>query len=1113
MRATTKNITSKQPAHQTGKTVGCYLSATEFGQDIREEGGLRTKGQYKASLPGKPLVTVLTVCLNSEATIAQAIQSVFDQDYDNIEYLLVDGLSKDNTVDIIRNHADAIDYYVSAKDSGLYNAMNRGLQLATGEYVVMLNSDDWYTSDAISSLVQATRYSGSRMASALAKYIDPNGQRETVLRSMPFDASVRLRMPLRHETMLVPASVYEEVGEYDESYGIIADLDWTMRAFDLGVSHYEIPRPLLNFRTTGISNVDKESLFAERRRLLAKRFPVLSVDDVNQLGELAKLTPEAVANLAHEYQEERDFVQSLEAFHRDQRLHTKAKKWQRMQIDWHELGRRPDDPLISIILPIYNANATLANCIGSLICQSFDDFEVICIDDASPEDPSEVINTYREADPRITFLRNDTNIGLGATRNRGVRCARGRYVFHVDPDDTVPSDALQLLIQAAEANDADMVKGAFYHEQLLFGQSHGERSRKSLLAEGASVAGTSLKDMPTLLRNTEGHWSYLYRREFALSTPYPVDLKMGQDSIFLVSALIRAERISLIDEVVYNYRANADSAMNTFNFRKYMDALEWRRRAWHLLFDAQLQFIGNRLLQAYWGVAFFENLARDTDEDHWIVFANKFRAAFREAGVKTLNFEPPGRLKRLFTLLLAGKDRQAREFISSTIDDKSPKSGRAPDKEKARISGTSGASLRVATISSTDHGGAGTGTQRRVAALRQRGVDAWIFSLLVKSEHPYVERWVPRLENVNTRRQDDVWKAVRERAILPVKALPGYKAQELFSLPESVVDFRDLAERLQSFDILHLHWVVGMFDYDNTEVLADKPLVWTFADMNAFTGGCHYSEGCDEYKRQCRRCPLLGGDSNMAHKAWKKKKQAYDRLKNLQIICPSQWLAERAAESSLLEGRAIHHIPNAFPAQELRLTNKVVARHRLGLPQNRKLVLFGAESVGNRRKGGDLLRRAFREAIEEKEANIGVILFGRNTLKLPVETFPFGFINDNELLSLVYAAADVYLFPSREDNAPLTVGESMLSGTPVVCFSIGNIPELVKHKQTGYIAKPHDVSDFAVGIRWALDADPEEAIFRGAKCRLAAASYHDPDTAVTRHLAVYESALSQASRE
>jgi glycosyltransferase involved in cell wall biosynthesis len=106
------------------------------------EGGLRTRGYYKRSVIEKPLITVITVVRNAEERIEKAILSVLEQSYDNVEYIVVDGASTDATLEIIKKYEKAIDYWVSEEDDGVYDAMNKGVRVASGDYVLFLGSDD-----------------------------------------------------------------------------------------------------------------------------------------------------------------------------------------------------------------------------------------------------------------------------------------------------------------------------------------------------------------------------------------------------------------------------------------------------------------------------------------------------------------------------------------------------------------------------------------------------------------------------------------------------------------------------------------------------------------------------------------------------------------------------------------------------------------------------------------------------------------------------------------------------------------------------------------------------------------------------------------------------------
>ena len=119
------------------------------------QGGLRTIGVVKKSEINFPLVTIITVVLNGEKYVEQTFKSVFNQTYLNIEYIVIDGCSKDNTIDIIKKYDNQIDYWQSGSDNGIYFAMNKGIELANGELIGILNADDYYNEYTVKLIVES----------------------------------------------------------------------------------------------------------------------------------------------------------------------------------------------------------------------------------------------------------------------------------------------------------------------------------------------------------------------------------------------------------------------------------------------------------------------------------------------------------------------------------------------------------------------------------------------------------------------------------------------------------------------------------------------------------------------------------------------------------------------------------------------------------------------------------------------------------------------------------------------------------------------------------------------------------------------------------------------
>ena len=120
------------------------------GENRKGEGGLRTKGYFKKSFDDKPLISIITVVFNGEKYLEETIQSVINQTYSNVEYIIIDGGSTDGTLDIIKKYEKKIDYWVSEKDKGIYDAMNKGIDVASGEWINFMNASDiFYNSDVL----------------------------------------------------------------------------------------------------------------------------------------------------------------------------------------------------------------------------------------------------------------------------------------------------------------------------------------------------------------------------------------------------------------------------------------------------------------------------------------------------------------------------------------------------------------------------------------------------------------------------------------------------------------------------------------------------------------------------------------------------------------------------------------------------------------------------------------------------------------------------------------------------------------------------------------------------------------------------------------------------
>lgn len=277
------------------------------------------------------------------------------------------------------------------------------------------------------------------------------------------------------------------------------------------------------------------------------------------------------------------------------------------------------------------------------------------------------------------------------------------------------------------------------------------------------------------------------------------------------------------------------------------------------------------------------------------------------------------------------------------------------------------------------------------------------------------------------------------------------------------------------FDLLQMHWVgesfVNFTEFENVK----QPVVWTLHDCAAFTGICTYYESCDKYKTHCGNCPFLRSNEEKDF-TYEIFEQKLDRYKNIDfhIVCPSHWLAQSARESKLLGHFPIHVIPNGIDTEFFRPIAKDHAKSSLGLDPNKKYILFGGIAIDkDTRKGGHLLLEALNnlKTKVDQPDNIELLILGADSLKvdLPFKSTFLGYIDNEKFMRIAYSASDVTIVPSMYENLPTVILESMACQTSVVAFNIGGNPDMIDHKENGYLAQPYDVADLASGIQFCLD--------------------------------------------
>ena len=407
--------------------------------------------------------------------------------------------------------------------------------------------------------------------------------------------------------------------------------------------------------------------------------------------------------------------------------------------------------------------------------------------------------------------------------------------------------------------------------------------------------------------------------------------------------------------------------------------------------------------------------------------------------------------------------------------------------------------MRVLIVNTSERtGGAAVAANRLMIALNNNGVKA---KMLVRDKESDALTVVGLPKSPMLR-----WHFLWERFVVFFRCHFSLKHLFEIDLANTGSDITKLRE-FQEADIIHLHWInQGMLSLKGIRKIlqSGKPVVWTMHDIWPATAVCHLTLDCRQFVNKCSRCRLLPTGSTLADQIWKKK-QWMLADKSVYYVACSRWLESEAKASALLKGHKVTSIPNPIDTHIYNRCNKQEARQRLGLPADKRLILFVSQRVTNRNKGMDYLVEACRQL---DVPNAGLVILGGHaediTTQLP--TFPLGYVNDEHRIIDVYNAADVFVLPSLSENLPNTIMEAMACGVPCVAFRVGGIPEEIDHRQNGYVAEYRNAEDLARGIRWILTEADYDELSKNAVHKVA--QNYSQQSVALKYLDVYQQAMA-----
>ena len=414
--------------------------------------------------------------------------------------------------------------------------------------------------------------------------------------------------------------------------------------------------------------------------------------------------------------------------------------------------------------------------------------------------------------------------------------------------------------------------------------------------------------------------------------------------------------------------------------------------------------------------------------------------------------------------------------------------------------------MRVLHLSAVDHGGAGSAALRLHRAMIERGVASHMLIWDGKSSEAFITSIAGVGLSALRRFLGRAWYRITSRSRYLFR---GQRASLV-----TRGELTEIAMRVQP-NLIIVHYVSDFLRFGDIALLhslTGAKVAFHLLDMGLLTGGCHYAWGCRAYREQCGNCPALPG--RLGHDGSARTladKKATVRILDHVVVVPTDQLAQDAKGASVFANSRFERILIGVDSDNSRRQPKGEARSDLGLTDRGIILFFGAQHLGDKRKGMHLLVTALQALAADgllQRSGVQLLIAGNiggleelDALNVPI--IRLGFVSP-ELLNKCYCAADFFICPSIEDSGPMMVNEAIMSGTPVIGFPIGVLPDLVIDGETGLLASSMDAPGLLAALTRGLGWSDVKRTKAREACRELALARCSLDVQVARFLALAE---------
>lgn len=507
-----------------------------------------------------PKVSIVTTVWNlykngRDGYFRQMMETVHNQTYPNIEHILVNNNSDDGTSDLIQEYVDK-GYVAKAcfeKQQGLWYGMNRGLAEASGEFINFMNSDDYFCrNDAVELSIHAILKSGADWSYGRSHKVSLDTKE--ILFKWYFDDYATIydgRCP-NHQTLFVRTSLLREQGGFEINpafrAGTFSDDLSMMRLVFAGHIPAVIPEVLVTFRSGGASENTGRSNVEQYTRYIKEEFGgyELSAKECDALfGEagIRSLDKTSFIDLVNKIKIPAWRNRLIKLYKRKVSL-PKIKK----------IHCSNPSPRISIIVPVYNAQETIRRAIYSLLNQTYENIEILCINDGSVDHSLDILQELQKMDTRVKLF-TQANQGPGAARNIGLRHARGKFIMFMDADDTYQPQMCSVMLHSIIKQDVDLV---------MCNTNMIERDYGNIpfpFEEGKFDINLHIRKYTNVWL-----WNKIFKKSIIESNALSFSVgSKTDDMLFVHSYLIVSKTIYFLNQKLVNYYRTKNSLVEAYN--------------------------------------------------------------------------------------------------------------------------------------------------------------------------------------------------------------------------------------------------------------------------------------------------------------------------------------------------------------------------------------------------------------------------------------------------------------------------------------------------------------------------------------------------------------------